>query len=57
MPTPPAHKPKPKPDEICLVCKSPKDAKPGTVFSGKGSNGMIVKFWLCNEDATKLGKA
>jgi hypothetical protein len=57
MPMPPVHKPKPKPDEICLVCKSPKDSKPGTVFQGRGSNGMIVKFWLCNEDATKLGKA
>jgi hypothetical protein len=54
---PAAQKPKPNPDEICLMCKQLKDAKPGNVYSGKGSNGMIVKFWLCDEDAAKLRAA
>lgn len=52
---PPAKKP--KPDEICLMCKAPKDSKPGNIFQGKGSNGMIVRFWLCDGDAALLAGA
>jgi hypothetical protein len=42
--------------EVCLSCK--REASPqliGAWYNAKGSNGMLVSFWMCNPCAIPLG--
>ncbi len=42
----------------CLSCKRPAQPEPGGVrgqlYSGMGKNGMMVKFFMCNDCASQL---
>jgi len=44
--------------KVCLSCKRPAapeaDGVRGQVYSGNGKNGMMVKFFLCNDCASQL---
>ena len=41
---------------VCLSCKKPESPQlQGSTYEGKGHNGMLVKFWLCNPCAIPLG--
>lgn len=51
---PPPPKKKPKPEDKCLVCQAPQGSKPGAIFNGKGTNTMVVRFWLCADCAAPL---
>jgi hypothetical protein len=42
--------------EVCLTCK--REAAPqvfGAWYDAKGSNGMLLRFWMCNQCAIPLG--
>jgi hypothetical protein len=42
----------------CLSCKRPSAPVPGGVrgqlYKGNGKNGMMVKFFMCNDCASQL---
>ncbi|WNG33364.1 hypothetical protein F0U60_06745 [Archangium minus] len=41
---------------VCLSCKKPEGgAVSGSSYISNGDNGMIVRFWLCDDCAMTLG--
>ena len=40
----------------CIHCKRPESGDVvGSTFTSNGENGMIVRFWMCDDCALKLG--
>ncbi len=42
--------------EVCLTCKREKTPQLfGAWYDAKGTNGMLLRFWMCNPCAIPLG--
>lgn len=42
--------------QTCLTCGNEEGPDvPGATFTANGTNGMMLRFWMCNPCAIKLG--
>ncbi|MCP3101857.1 hypothetical protein LZ198_23550 [Myxococcus sp. K15C18031901] len=45
-----------KQPQTCISCKKPEGGDVvGSIYVSTGDNGMIVRFWMCDECALPLG--
>ena len=53
---PPKSQPEPMELQRCLTCEREESPEvSGATFNATGTNGMVLRFWMCTDCALKLG--